>query len=331
MPEIQVAALGNAIVDVLSQVDDAFVEEHGMARGGMVLIDTEKAHRITDAFVETVRIAGGSAGNTVACIASFGGTARFVGKVADDELGHVYRESLRETGVIFDTPAGTGALGSGRSLIAVTPDAQRSMATYLGIAADLRVSDIREGDFETAQVCYLEGYLFEGEESRKACIEAAQRAKSAGRFAAMTLSDPGMVERQRDPLTAFLKDGIDMVFANEEEAKNLTGASTPEEAVEALRSLCLWGAVTMSERGSLVFGPEGAAERVDAVPPKQLVDTTGAGDAYAAGWLYGFTTCQPLAVCGKLGSLAASEVISHKGARPEQSLRKLAQHRGLID
>ncbi|MEM9810949.1 MAG: adenosine kinase [Pseudomonadota bacterium] len=330
MAEIQVAALGNAIVDVIAQVDDAFLERHGIERGGMMLIDTAKAEEITGAFADTVMVAGGSAGNTVACISSFGGQARFIGKVSDDELGKVYRESMTALGARFETPSNDGSVPSGRSLIAVTPDAQRSMSTFLGAAIHLGPEDLIAGDVEEAQVCYLEGYLFEGPVTREACLEAATRAKANGRFSAMTLSDAGMVERQLTDLKPFLEQSVDMIFANEDEAKMLTGAANAEAAALALRELSLWAAVTMGEKGSIVFGPQGDLIHVEAIKPDALIDTTGAGDAYAAGFLYGFTTCAPLDVCGQLGSLAASEVISHMGARPEASLQKLAADRGLL-
>ncbi|MEE4209656.1 MAG: adenosine kinase [Parvularcula sp.] len=330
MAEVQVAALGNAIVDVIAEVDDSFLSEYAIPKGGMMLIDTETAHAITDAFTSTVRIAGGSAGNTCACIASLGGTARFVGKVRDDELGEAYRSSMREAGVMFDTPSSRESLPSGRCLIAVTPDAQRSMSTYLGAAGQLSPADIVEGDFENAQICFLEGYNFEAPDARAACMAAVERAKGSGRFTAMTLSDRGMVERQLEPLRPFLKEKIDMIFANEDEARVLTGEDDLLQAAKKMREYALWGALTMSERGSYVFGPQGEIEKVEAIKPPQLIDTTGAGDAYAAGWLYGFTTCLPLAECGRLGALCATEVISHKGARPETDLRELARRKGIL-
>ncbi|MEM1409923.1 MAG: adenosine kinase [Pseudomonadota bacterium] len=330
MAEIQVAALGNAIVDVLAEVNEGFLEEHGIPKGGMTLIDTEKAEAITAAFSDTVLVAGGSAGNSMACMASFGGTARFIGSIADDELGAAYRKSMEDIGVTFDTPAKTGGLPTGRCLISVTPDAERSMATYLGAASDIRIEDLQPGDVENAQVFFIEGYHFESEASRHTCEEAAKRAKMAGRFAAITLADSGMVQRQLEPLKPFLKERTDMVFANALEAEALTGESDPKAAAEAMRGYCLWGAVTMSEKGSYVFGPQGDVEYVEAYKPAQLVDTTGAGDAYAAGWIYGFTTCHPLKECGMLGALAATEVISHMGARPEKSLQKIAQQKGLL-
>lgn len=331
MAEVQVAALGNAIVDVLGEVDDAFIDEHEIVRGGMVLIDAERAEMLTKAFGATHRIAGGSAGNSLACIASLGGTARFIGTVADDELGESYRQSMRDAGVKFDTPARTGGLPTGRCLIAVTPDAERSMQTFLGVAGDIRETDLQEGEVEDAQVFFIEGYHFETEASRATCLAAADRAKSAGRFVAITLADSGMVQRNLEPLRTFIHDRVDIVFANTDEALELTGEGSPLAAAEAMRGLSNWGVVTMSGDGSYVYGPQGDVERVDAIKPSRLVDTTGAGDAYAAGWLYGFTKCHPLKQCGVLGSLAASEVISHYGARPEVSLKELAHKKGLID
>lgn len=332
MTDVQVAALGNAIVDVIAQVDDAFLDTYDIVRGGMVLIDTEKAERLTSAFgQETHRVAGGSAGNTLACLTSLGGSARFIGTVASDELGDVYRKSMTDVGVLFDTPAREGGEPTGRCLIAVTPDAERSMQTFLGTAGDIRIEDLQPGEVESAQVFFIEGYHFETEASRKTCEAAASRAKLNGRFTALTLADAGMVVRHLEPLRHFVKERIDIVFANLDEALKLTGKDTAEEAAAELRNYALWGAVTMSEKGSLVFGPQGDVEHVEAVPPAQLVDTTGAGDAYAAGWLFGFTNCYPLATCGALGSLAASEVISHYGARPEESLRKLALHKKLLE
>lgn len=330
MSEFQVAALGNAIVDVIAEVDEGFLEEFDIPKGGMDLIDTERAEAVTKAFSDTVLVAGGSAGNTCACIASFGGTARFIGTVADDELGTAYRKSMTDAGVVHATPPLTDGSPTGRCLISVTPDAERSMLTYLGAAGEIHPHHVLDGDFETAQVCFLEGYNFEAPHSRAACVEAATRAKAAGKLTAMTMSDKGMVERQFEPLKEFLIDKIDIIFANKLEAEALTGESDPIAATKAIRKMCDWGAVTLSGEGSLVFGPEGDIVKVDAIVPTALVDTTGAGDAYAAGWFFGFTNKMSLDACGKLGALAASEVISHKGARPEVSLLKLAQQKGLL-
>ncbi|WP_031551244.1 adenosine kinase [Parvularcula oceani] len=327
--EIDVIAVGNAIVDVLGHTDDAFLAKHDVPKGGMVLIDTAKAEEITGALAATAEVAGGSAGNSVACLASLGGRARFVGKVGDDALGEVYRTSMREIGVAFDTGV-HDSIPTGRCLISVTPDAERSMATFLGAAGHVAPGDVAEDEIKSAAVTYLEGYLFESYDPRDAFAKASKAAREAGGKVALTLCDKGVVERQYDGLMAFLKEGVDLLFANEDEAMALTKTDTVDAAVEALRGLVPFAAVTRSEHGSIVFGPDAEPEAVPAVMPEQLVDTTGAGDAYAGGFLYGFTRDWPLAKCAQLGSLAASEVISHMGPRPEKSLKALGKEAGLL-
>ncbi len=331
MTEIDVIAIGNAIVDVLAHTDDAFLTTHDVPKGGMVLIDTAKAASITAALSATDQVAGGSAGNSVACLASIGGKAAFVGKVADDVLGEVYRRSMRDLGVSMDTAPLRDGLGTGRCLIAVTPDAERSMATFLGAAGFVSDEDVEERAIESAQVTYFEGYLFEGEGPRSAFIKACEIARAKGRKTALTLSDVGVVERNRDALLSFIDGHVDLLFANQEEARALFGNHDEAGALaDAMSKLVPYGAVTRSEQGSLVYGPDTPVEEVPAVAPPQLVDTTGAGDAYAGGFLYGFTRDMPLKQCAALGSLAASEVISHMGPRPEISLRTLAKDNGLI-
>lgn len=327
MTTIDVLAVGNAIVDVLGHTDEAFLRQHDVPKGGMTLINDEKAAAITADLGASAQVAGGSAGNSCACLASLGGRARFVGKVGEDELGLVYRGSMSEIGVAFDTEPTTEA-PTGRCLIAVTSDAERSMATALGAAGLVGEADIHAEEVAAAAVTYLEGYLFEGELPRAAFERAARHAHEAGRKVALTLCDTGVVERQLEPLRAFLS-GVDLLFANEAEAMALTGEGDVDAAVEALRGLVPAAAVTRSEHGSVVFGPDGAPERVPAVAPERLVDTTGAGDAYAGGFLYGFTRGRALADCARLGSLAASEVISHMGPRPERSLAEMAAEAGL--
>ncbi|MBB4659976.1 adenosine kinase [Parvularcula dongshanensis] len=326
---VDVIAVGNAIVDVLGHTDDAFLTQHEVPKGGMILIDTAKAEEITGALKATAEVAGGSAGNSMACLASLGGRARFVGKVGDDDLGGVYRESMRAVGVAFDT-AVHASIPTGRCLIAVTADAERSMATFLGAAGHVGAEDVTDDAVSGAEVTYLEGYLFEGYDPREAFKRASKAARAAGRKVALTLCDTGVVERQMDELMAFLKEGVDLLFANEAEAMTLTGTTDVDAAVEALRGLVPFAAVTRSEQGSIVFGPDEAPQAVPAVAPEQLIDTTGAGDAYAGGFLYGFTRGRPLTDCAKLGSLAASEVISHMGPRPEKSLKALAEGAGLL-
>jgi sugar/nucleoside kinase (ribokinase family) len=323
-----VLAVGNAIVDVLGSTNEAFLAQHGVPKGGMTLIGDDKAAEITAALPAEAQVAGGSAGNSCACLASLGGRARFVGKVGEDALGEVYRASMREIGVAFETPA-TRDAPTGRCLIAVTPDAERSMATALGAAGFVSEADILAEEVHGAKVTFLEGYLFEGELPRRAFEHAAEHAHGAGRKVALTLCDVGVVERQHGPLMAFLK-GVDLLFANESEALALTGAGSVDEAVERLRALVPAAAVTRSEHGSIVFGEGQAPEAVPASSPERLVDTTGAGDAYAGGFLFGLTRGRSLPDCARLGSLAASEVISHMGPRPQRSLAEMAASAGLI-
>jgi sugar/nucleoside kinase (ribokinase family) len=326
-----VVAIGNAIVDVLAHASDDFLADHGMPKGGMILIDTKTAEWITEGLNPTDQVAGGSAGNTVACAASLGAKVGFVGKVADDELGRIYRASMTDTGVAMTTAPLENDLPTGRCLIAVTPDAERSMATYLGAAGRVSEADIDEDVIGAAAITYFEGYLFEGAEPRSAFEKACAIARAKGRKTALTLSDVGVVERNRDALLAFIETHVDLVFANEDEARALFGNhDTPVALADAMGRLVDFGAVTQSERGSMVFGPGRPVEEVPAVAPARLVDTTGAGDAYAGGFLYGFTRDMPLKQCATLGSMAASEVISHMGPRPETSLGEMAKARGLV-
>lgn len=328
---LDVIAIGNAIVDVLGHTDDAFLAAHGVPKGGMVLIDTEKAAAITDALPASDQVAGGSAGNSMACLASLGGRAGFIGKVGDDTLGDVYRASMRDIGVEMTTTAMTDGTPTGRCLIAVTPDAERSMATFLGAAGDVSRDDVQEDDIRRARVVYFEGYLFDGERPRSAFVAASAVAREGGDKAALTLSDVGVVERNRAELLQVLRDHVDILFANEAEAKVLVGSDgTPEELASALAQIVPFGAVTLSARGSIVFGPDTAPTPVPAVAPTQLVDTTGAGDAYAGGFLFGFTRGIPLDKCAAIGSLAASEVISHMGPRPNADLAQMARAEELI-
>ena len=324
-----ILAVGNAIVDVLGSTDEAFLGQHGVPKGGMTLIDTEKAAEITEALNATAEVAGGMVGNSCACLASLGGSARFVGKVGDDALGATYRRSMAEVGVVFETRSHP-SIPTGRCLIAVTPDAERSMATSLGAAGHVTVDDIDEGEVAASGVVFLEGFLFEGAEARAAFDKVVSAARAADTKVAMTLCDAGLVERQHDALLAFLKDGVDILFANDAEACRLTGLGDVDAAVTAIRELVPAGAVTRGADGSTVFGQGEAPQTVPAIAPTQLVDTTGAGDAYAGGFLFGHVRGWALADCARLGSLAASEVISHMGPRPQTSLGALAEGAGLL-
>ncbi len=331
MPETKdLAAVGNAIVDVLAHCDDDFLVANDIPKGGMVLIGAEHALNIYKAMGETTEIAGGSAANSTACLASLGGSAAFIGKVGQDRLGEAFRQSLEDTGVSFVTEPMTDHTPTGRCLINVTPDAERSMMTFIGAAEHVSEADIDETVIASAAVTYFEGYLFEQPVARAAMVKACEIAKANGRKTAITLSDSGCVERQKSNFLSFIKEHVDIVFANEEEAKMLADTLVLDEAPKLLNGLAPYLALTRSEKGSVVVGPDGTAEAVEAIKPAQLVDTTGAGDGYAGGFLYGFVRDMPLATCASLGSLAASEVISHMGPRPQQSLANLARDHGLI-
>ena len=296
----------------------------------MILIDEPKAAEIYGAMAKGVEISGGSAANSIACIASLGGNGGFVGKVSGDELGDTFRQNLRSIGVTFDAPPLGEGPGTGRCLINVTPDAQRSMATFLGAAGFVAPSDIDETLIESAAITFFEGYLFEQPVAREAFIKACSIAKSAGRKTALTLSDASCVERQKQALDEFIPAHVDILLANDLEAEAMFGTSDIQAMAGKARKACALTAVTLSEKGSVLIPRDGDIVEVAAVKPDQLVDTTGAGDAYAAGLLFGLARGFELPRAGALGSVAAAEVISHFGARPEKVLKTLAQEAGLL-
>lgn len=328
--DLDVIGVGNAIVDVLAEADDGFLAAHSIPKGGMILIDEARAKEIYGAMAPGVEISGGSAANSIACIASLGGRAGFVGKVAKDELGDIFRHDLKALGVAFETAPLEKGPGTARCLINVTPDAQRSMTTYLGAAGFVSPADIDEDMAAGAAITFFEGYLFEQPIAREAFIKACRIARRAGRKTALTLSDASCVDRQHAALVSFANSHVDILLANQREAETLFGASDFGEIAKKARALCPLTAITLSENGSLLIPREGDIVRVAPAIPERLVDTTGAGDAYAAGLLYGLSQELPLADCGALGSLAAAEVISHFGARPQQSLQKLAIEAALL-
>jgi sugar/nucleoside kinase (ribokinase family) len=318
-----ITAVGNAIVDVLAASDDAFLARHDLVKGAMTLIDPHRATSLFDAMADTEQASGGSAGNTIAGAASFGAKCAYVGKVAHDALGEVFSQDLKKMGVHFNTPFLTdGSAHTGRCLINVTPDAQRTMATYLGAAAMVSPEDLDEAVIRESQIVYLEGYLFDSPSGRETFAKAAQIARAAQRKVAITLSDTFVVDRWRDDLLAFIDHHIDIVFANEGELLSLAQTSDFDRAVDALRNRVPLGFVTRSEKGSMAIS---AAETVAvaAAPVTAVVDTTGAGDQYAAGALYGLTHGLSLQRCAELGSIAAGEVISHFGPRPHVPLSGL--------
>ena len=323
-----VAAIGNAIVDVIASSSEDFLKDQGLPKGGMTLIDGARATELYAAMGPGGESSGGSAANSVACISSFGGRAAFIGKVADDQLGEVYAHDMRALGAHFSTPPLTSGEATGRCLINVTPDGERTMATFLGAANLLGPGDVDPKVIEASKITFLEGYLFTPDEARKAFAKAAAIARSSNRLIALTLSASFVVEMFRDVLIDFIQQQVDILFANEEEITGLFQTKDFDEAVNLSRPHVKIAALTCGALGSVVIAG-GETHKVAAEPIDKLVDTTGAGDAYAGGFLYGVARGRPYNVCGRLGSLASAEVISHYGARPVVSLKDLAIKAGL--
>jgi sugar/nucleoside kinase (ribokinase family) len=323
---LDVVGIGNALVDVLSHEDEAFVEAHGLVKGSMTLVDTERAERLYDAMGEGLEMSGGSAANTISGIASFGGKAAYIGRVFDDQLGAVFAHDMRATGVVFRSAPATDGPPTGRCLIVVTPDAQRTMNTYLGSSEFFGPEHVDGDLIAAAQVTFLEGYLFDRPEAKEAYWKASRVAHDARRRVALTLSDTFCVERHRGEWRDLVADQVDILFANEAEALALYEVDTFEEALAAARADVEVAIVTRGPRGSVVARGDEVVE-VDA-HPVEVVDTTGAGDLYAAGFLYGFTNDRDMETCGRLGSVAASAVLGHTGARPGLSLAQLVRPLG---
>lgn len=318
---LDLLGIGNAIVDVLARADDAFLAAQGMDKGAMMLIDTARAEAVYAAMGPGVESSGGSAANTCAAAAALGARVGFLGKVADDQLGRVFRHDITAAGVRFPTPPLSGGAPTARCLILVTPDGQRTMNTYLGACVTFGPQDLDRAAIEGAAVTYMEGYLFDPPAAQQAFREAARIARAAGRKTAITLSDSFCVGRHREAFLQFIREEADILFANEAELMALYETADFDAAVaEARRDITL-AALTRSEKGSLVVAGDNQWE-VAAVPTT-LVDSTGAGDAYAAGFLAGFARHLPLAECGRWGSVAAAEAISHFGARPQRDLQAL--------
>lgn len=326
--KFDVVGVGNAIVDVLAPVDDRFLTDHDIAKGAMTLIDQDRAEALYAAFPPSHVIPGGSGANTLAGVASLGGKGAYVGKTADDQLGQQFRHDFNAGGVFFDTPAHVGGPSTARCLIAVTPDGQRSMSTFLGCSTLLGPDDLDPELIGSGAVVFLEGYLFDRPEAKAAFVRAAEIAAAKGRKVALTLSDLFCVERHRESFRHLVANHVDILFANEAEILSLYQKGTIESAFAMARADCGFVAVTRSEKGS-ILARDGEVVEVPAAPVDKVVDTTGAGDLYAAGVLHGYATGRELATCGALGSLAAAEIISHFGPRPETSLAVLAAARGL--
>jgi sugar/nucleoside kinase (ribokinase family) len=323
-----VIGVGNAIVDVLSPTEDDFLTQHGLDKGMMTLIDTDQAAALYDAMGPGIEVSGGSAANTLAGIASLGGNGAYLGKVRNDTLGGVFSHDIKAIGVDYRTPPATDGATTARCLIFVTPDAQRTMQTYLGISVELGPDDIDEGAIRDSRITYLEGYLFDPPAAKKAFVKAAEIAHAAGRKVALTLSDPFCVDRHRAEFMHLISGHVDIVFANEEETKSLFEVDDFDVALQQIRGHCDIAALTRSEKGSVIVAGDDI-HVVDAAPVDKVVDTTGAGDLFAAGFLYGLTRDRTLADCGRIGGMAAAEIIGHYGARPEVSLIKMLAESGI--
>ena len=322
--QYDVIGVGNALVDVLSLEEEAFLERHGLVKGSMTLIDPERAEALYGAMGVGVEMSGGSAANTLAGIASFGGRGGFIGRVRDDELGKVFAHDIRAVGVEFAGSAASGGLPTGRCLIVVTPDGERTMNTLLGAAGELGPDDVDAQFIAQARITYLEGYLFDQEDAGAAFHKASDAAHDAGRMVALTLSDSFCVERYLEAFKELVADRVDVLFGNEHELTLLFESSDVDEALTKAEAHCDLIAVTLGAKGAVV-SVGGDRVHVPAEPVERVVDTTGAGDLFAAGFLHGLSRGLDPATCGRLGALASAEVISHVGARPETSLAALAE------
>jgi sugar/nucleoside kinase (ribokinase family) len=317
-----VVGIGNALVDVIAPADESFLTDFDLVKGAMTLIETERAVELYAALDRAVEMSGGSAANTVCGIASLGGRAAYIGKVSGDDLGEVFGHDMRAVGVTFRRPPGDHATPTGRCVIVVTPDAERTMNTYLGVSSLLCVDDLDEDVIAESSVLYMEGYLFDRDDAKAAFRHAAEIAHANGRMVSLTLSDSFCVDRHRDDFRSLVQDRVDLLFGNHDELLSLYRLDSFDDAVNALRDECEFAAITVGADGCVVVTPDELV-RVPSVPVERVIDTTGAGDLFAAGFLHGLTSGRDLATCGRYGSIAAAEVISHVGPRPLVELRTL--------
>ncbi len=326
---LDVIAIGNAIVDIIGHCDEAFLARNGAAKGSMQLVDADTVTQLYQDMGPGIEISGGSAANTMVGISSLGGKSGFIGKVADDEFGRIFRHDIKSSGVTFETPASTGGAPTARSLILVTPDGERTMNTFLGVSPELTTAEIESKLIDKARIVYLEGYLFDRDEAKAAFREAASHAAKAGVKVAMTLSDAFCVDRHRGEFLTFIRQHVDILFANESEVTSLYETKSFDEAAKNVSGDVALAVLTRSAKGAVIFENDRSvvvpADKID-----KVVDTTGAGDLYAAGFLFGHARGLDNTACGRLGALAAAEIISHIGARPHSSLATLATKRGLI-
>ncbi len=322
--KFDVLGIGNAIVDVIARADDTLLAKNGLEKGAMTLIDEARADALYALMGPGRESSGGSAGNTIAGISSLGGKAAYIGQVRDDQLGAIFRHDIRALGVAFDTAAADAGPATARCLIFVTPDAQRTMQTYLGACVDLGPAQIDEATVSASHVTYLEGYLWDKPAAKEAFRKAVDVAHKAGRKVSLTLSDSFCVGRHRAEFRDLVDNHVDILFANEHEITSLYEVDSFDQVLPHLRAKpARIAALTRSEKGSVVIG-NGEVHAVPAIPNVKVVDTTGAGDLYAAGFLHGLTTGKDLGLAARLGAICAAEIISHYGARPETSLKELA-------
>ena len=331
MQEHDVVGIGNAIVDIIGRCDEAFLARHGCAKGSMQLVDAAAVAKLYDDMGPAVEISGGSGANTIVGVASFGGRAGFIGKTADDQFGQIFGHDIRTAGVTFTTPAAAkGSEPTGRCLVLVTPDGQRTMNTFLGVSPQLGGGEVDAELIASARIVYLEGYLFDRPEAKAAFRQAAEIAAKAGRQVALSLSDAFCVDRHRAEFRrADPRQASTSCSPTRSEITSLYQTTSFDEAARRAQADTKLAALTRSEKGSVILGG-GKSIAIPAAPVAKVVDTTGAGDLYAAGFLYGIATGRDLETAGRLGSLAAAEIISHIGARPEVSLRELARAKGLL-
>lgn len=325
MPDktIDVTGIGNAIVDVISRTDDVFLDDNGIEKGAMNLVDAERSSQIYERMGPGLEMSGGSAANTIVGLAGFGGRGAYIGKVRDDPFGKVFRHDITAAGVRFDSLNSTSGPATASCLVLVTPDAQRSMNTHLGACVDLGPEDVDEDLIKSSKVIYLEGYLWDPPRAKEAFLKAAAIAHASGGLVSLSLSDPFCVGRYRDEFRELVERHVDILFANEDEIISLYETPDFDGALGAIRGQCQTVALTRGAKGSVVLSGD-EVHILDAEPAARVVDTTGAGDLYAAGFLYGYTQAMDPARCGRLGGIAAGEIISHFGARPEADLKALA-------
>ncbi len=321
--DFDVIGIGNAIVDVLSHSDDAFLTNHGLTKGSMALIDAAQADSLYDQMGPGVECSGGSAANTIACLANLGAKSAFIGKVKDDGLGKIFDHDIKAAGVDFSSKHASDGPSTARCLILVTDDAQRTMNTFLGACVNLTPDDIDPDYIARGAVTYLEGYLWDPDHAKEAFLKASMAAHRADRQVALSLSDAFCVDRHRKSFQDLVEHHVDILFANEDEIKSLYEVDTFDAALQCVRDKCSVAALTRGEQGSVVISGN-EIHVVDCEPVDHVVDTTGAGDAYAAGFLFGYTKDFDMGTCARLGSVCSAEIISHYGARPEADLADLA-------